>query len=97
SLGRAIQRGAREVPLETFEGKSILLKINLEVYSIEGFSGHSDRRQLMKFVEDLTPRPRRVIIVHGENSKCLDLASSIHKAFRVETSAPRNLDALRLR
>ncbi len=97
SLGRTIQRGAREVPLETFEGKSILLKINLEVYSIEGFSGHSDRRQLMKFVEDLTPRPRRVIIVHGENSKCLDLASSIHKAFRVETSAPRNLDALRLR
>jgi len=35
--------------------------------------------------------------VHGESSKCLDLASSIHKQFRIETIAPRTLDTVRIR
>ena len=43
------------------------------------------------------PKPKRIIVNHGENSKCLDLASSAHKALRIETNAPRNLDALRLK
>ena len=51
----------------------------------------------MNFLRRCNPKPKKVIVVHGENSKCLDLASSIHKQFRVETVAPRNLDAIRLK
>jgi KH/beta-lactamase-domain protein len=97
SLGRTIQKGVSEVPLEANNGKNELLKINMETYTIEGFSGHSDRKQLMAFISRLNPRPRRIVFVHGESSKCLDMASSIHKNFRIETSAPRNLDVLRIR
>ena len=51
----------------------------------------------MDFVSKCDPRPKKVIVNHGESSRTLDLASSIHKQNRVETVAPRNLDAIRLR
>ncbi len=97
SLGRTIQKGANEVPIEGLNERNEILKINMETYTIEGFSGHSDRRELISYISHLNPRPRRVIFVHGESSKCLDMASTIHKNFRIETAAPRNLDVLRIR
>ncbi len=92
TLGRRIQRGENEFVL----GKEIV-KVKMNVYTIEGLTGHSGRKQLMQFVYKCNPRPKRILINHGENSRCLDLASSLHKSFRVETIAPRNLDAIRLR
>ncbi len=92
SLGRRIQRGERE-----FVIGGEMVKVNLRVETIEGFSGHSDRKQLMHFVYNCNPRPKKIVVNHGENSRCLDLASSLHKAYRVETVAPRNLEAVRLR
>ena len=69
----------------------------MEVMTLEGFTGHSGRRQLMSYVHKCDPKPRKVLINHGEVSRCLDLASSIHKAARIETYCPRNLDAVRIR
>ena len=69
----------------------------MEVYSIEGLSGHSDRNQLLSFVKRLDPKPRKIIVLHGESTKCLDLASTIHKILRIETAAPRVLDAIRIK
>ena len=96
SLGRRIQRGEKEFNMGS-TAKPNMLKINLEVHNIEGFSGHSGRNQLMNFVKNCEPRPKKVIINHGENSRCLDLASSIHKAYRIETVAPRNLETVRIK
>jgi KH/beta-lactamase-domain protein len=95
SLGRRIQRGEREL---TFKDgmKQHVEPINMEIVTIEGFTGHCGRRQLMNFVHDCIPRPKRVIINHGENSRCLDLASSLHKTFNMETTSPRNLEAVRI-
>jgi predicted metal-dependent RNase len=97
SLGRRVQRGEKQVPIETFGGKVEMTEIALDVFSVEGLSGHSDRNQLIGFVKKLEPKPRKIIMVHGESNKCLDMASTLHKTIRVETSAPRNLDALRIR
>lgn len=96
SLGKRIQNGEREINIGT-SMKPKMMKLNLEIHTFEGFSGHADRRELMNFVQRCNPRPKKVILNHGDNSRCLDLASSIHKRFRVETSAPRNLEASRLR
>ena len=96
SLGRRIQRGEKEFNMGS-AAKPNMLKINLEVHNIEGFSGHSGRNQLMNFVKNCEPRPKKVIINHGENSRCLDLASSIHKIYRIETVAPRNLETVRIK
>jgi KH/beta-lactamase-domain protein len=97
SLGRKVQRGEKQVTVETYGGKQEMVSVNLDVYSVEGLSGHSDREQLLNFVKKIEPKPRKIILVHGESSKCLDMASTLHKTFKIETSAPRNLDAIRIR
>ncbi len=96
SLGRRIQQGEREVHFAT-GSKQEYLKLNCQVYTIEGFSGHSGRKQLMNFFQKCQPKPKKVIVVHGESSRCLDLASSLHKQFRIETNAPKNLEVIRIK
>ncbi len=96
SLGRRIQRGDKEIKFGTAANPEIC-PINMEIHTIEGFTGHSGRRELINFVHRCEPRPKKIIINHGENSRCLDLASSLHKQFRVETLCPRNLDCIRLK
>ncbi len=94
TLGRRIQKGWKEVPF-TVDGRREVVKVNMRVETVDGFSGHSDRRQLMNYVKALSDRPEKVITVHGEESKCIDLASSIYKTYKMETRAPMNLETIR--
>ena len=96
SLGRRIQRGEREYTINSGNNHEVV-QIKLEVHTVEGFSGHSSRTQLLSFVSKCEPRPKKIIINHGESSRCLDLASSLHKNFRIETVAPRNLESVRIK
>ena len=91
SLGHRIREGEKEIMID-----GIILKINMEVHKVE-ITNHSDRRQLMNYVKRCNPQPRKIIVVHGESSRCLDLASSIHKTFRIETVAPKNLEVIRIK
>jgi len=96
TLGRKIQREWKEITL-TDRGKPLTLAIKMDVETIDGFSGHSDRLQLLNFVATLEPRPERIIVCHGEEFKCSDLASSLYKKFGMETRAPMNLETIRLK
>ncbi|MFC1752438.1 beta-CASP ribonuclease aCPSF1, partial [Thermoproteota archaeon] len=97
SLGARIRGGQKEVVMKVdVTGKPHVLKINMEVHKLE-ITGHSDRRELMNFVGRCQPKPKKVIINHGENTRCLDLASSIHRTYRVETTCPRNLETVRIK
>jgi uncharacterized protein len=95
TLGRRIQNGEKEILFREGQ-KEEVLHINMEILRIE-ISGHADRRELMSFIQHLVPRPKRILVNHGEQSRCLDLASSIHKQFRIETEAPRNLETVRIK
>lgn len=95
SLGRRIQRGEKEFQFMT-NGQREMSVIKMRIETVEGFSGHADRRELFSFLQRSSPRPKRVIIGHGESSRSLDLASSLHKQFRIETNAPRNLEVIRI-
>lgn len=93
--GRKIQQGQTELHFQS--GHRVeTTSIKLEVSRVE-ISGHSDRQELMDFVKKMSPRPKRVIVNHGEPSSCLDLASSIYKTYKIETVAPKNLETIRLR
>ncbi|TLZ83075.1 MAG: beta-CASP ribonuclease aCPSF1 [Methanobacteriota archaeon] len=96
SLGRRIQREAREITL-TDRGQPLTLPIKMDVETVDGFSGHSDRLQLLNYVGTMEPRPERVIVNHGEEFKCSDLASGLYKKFGLETRAPMNLETIRLK
>lgn len=96
SMGRTIQRGRTDISLNS-KGKTMDLQIKMNIVTVDGFSGHSDRKQLMKYIASLEPKPDRIVIGHGEDRKCTDLASSIYKKFNIETRAPQNLETIRLR
>jgi len=96
SLGRQVMDGLKEATFNV-EGKDETVKINFEVKNVEGFSAHSSRNELMAFVSNITPKPKRIIINHGEQSQSLDFASSVYKAHKVETLVPKNLETIRLR
>jgi predicted metal-dependent RNase len=69
----------------------------MEVETVEGLSGHSDRNQLLGYIGRLLAKPDRVICVHGENQKTVDFARTVNRLFRVESTAPKNLEAIRLK
>jgi KH/beta-lactamase-domain protein len=96
SLGRQVQDGIKETRMYV-DGKEEIVKVNMEVNTITGLTAHSGRNELLSLFNNMRPKPKRVIINHGEVSKCLDLASAIYKQNHVETNVPRNLETLRLR
>jgi KH/beta-lactamase-domain protein len=95
SLGSKVKEGLKEFKAFV-DGEEKTIPINLEVVSIEGLSGHSDRNQLISFVSNLKPFPKRIILNHGEPSRLKDLATTLNKLFKVETNVPRVLDCLRI-
>lgn len=95
SLGRRIQKGWKEIPLKE-DGKTNVYNVKMNIKTINGFSGHSDRRQLMDYVRRLSPKPEKILICHGDNYKTLDLASSIYRNYKIETKTPMNLETVRI-
>ncbi|MEM2922274.1 MAG: MBL fold metallo-hydrolase RNA specificity domain-containing protein, partial [Candidatus Bathyarchaeia archaeon] len=49
------------------------------------------------YLRHISPRPERVLVNHGERSKCLSMANAIHRLFGVDCQAPQVLETLRLR
>ena len=96
SLGRRLQDGEREIIFPR-GNKQEIINTKLDVHFIHGFTGHSTREQLINFVHNLDPKPRRIIFIHGESNSCLDIASTVHKLNRIETNTPKNLEVIRLR
>ncbi len=96
TLGKRIQKGWTNVTVSGFQGKLEEVNVGMNVFTVEGFSGHSDRRQLVAYVMNSRPVPERVIIGHGEESKSMDLANALRRAGKITAIVPRNLDAIRL-
>ncbi|MBN1792084.1 beta-CASP ribonuclease aCPSF1 [Candidatus Woesearchaeota archaeon] len=95
TLGNRIKNGEQEFGFQ--QGQKVeTIQLKMQVEKLE-ITGHSDRRELMSFIQHCNPRPKKIIVVHGESSRCLDLARSIHNSTRIETIAPRNLEAIRLK
>ncbi|MBS3816439.1 MAG: beta-CASP ribonuclease aCPSF1 [Candidatus Thermoplasmatota archaeon] len=95
TLGSKIQRDYDKITL-TEKGEKIDIPVKLNVSTCEGFSGHSDRIQLLHYISKMNPNPNRVLTSHGEESKATNLASTIYKKYGISTRAPKNLETIRL-
>ncbi|MEO3993728.1 MAG: beta-CASP ribonuclease aCPSF1 [Desulfurococcaceae archaeon TW002] len=104
TLGRKVKDGVKNVNLVT-ENKIETITINMEVEAIEGFSGHSDQNQLLTYLENLTPKPKKIILNHGEPEATNKLYSLIEERKKknrsflpatTEVYKPRVLDSLAL-
>jgi KH/beta-lactamase-domain protein len=96
SLGRKIQDGEKFVKVE-IEGGTETVEIKMRIELLTGLSPHAGRNEIISFFNNIRPKPKRILINHGEASKSLDLASALYKLNRVETSIPRNLETVRLK
>ena len=97
TLGRRVQRGLAETPIMNNEGRIEVINVKVRVESIEGFSGHSDRRQIVDFVRRVTPHPEKVLVCHGEKAKCLSVSGFLRRKFKIDAVAPDTLETVRLR
>ncbi|OGI14958.1 hypothetical protein A3K63_02945 [Candidatus Micrarchaeota archaeon RBG_16_49_10] len=96
TMGRKIQRGLKEIPVSN-NGRSSVLNLEMEINTIQGLSGHSDRNQLLNYLSRLKSKPERVLVCHGEATKTVQLAKTIHKIFKIEATSPKTLETVRLR
>ncbi len=96
TLGRRVQKGLPETPVVGDGERIEVIKVRLQVESIDGFSGHSDRRQIVNYVRRVTPRPEKVIVCHGEKSKCLSVSNFLRRRFKIDAVAPEALETVRL-
>ncbi|MGB5911901.1 MAG: beta-CASP ribonuclease aCPSF1 [Promethearchaeia archaeon] len=97
TLGSRIQKGFREFQYVDAKGRMQLVKLNINVFTLEGFSGHSSRSQISQFLRHIQPRPKIVITNHGEESKCVSLSTMIHKKLRKATKSPKNRETILLK
>jgi len=97
TLGNRIQRGFKEFQYVDAKGRTQLVKLGLNVFTLEGFSGHSSRSQISQFLRRITPRPKLIITCHGEESKCVSLSTMIHKKLKKATKSPRNRETVLLK
>jgi len=94
TFGRKLQKGWKEIPFSV-DGKREVVNVRMRVETVDGFSGHSDRKQLINYVKFLNPKPSKIVTVHGDENKCIELASTIYKTYKIETRAPMNMETIR--
>lgn len=97
TLGRRVQKGLTETPIMNSNGKIEVVRVRVSVDSIEGFSGHSDRRQIVSYIRRVASRPEKLIVCHGERAKCLSVTNFLRRRFRIDAVAPETLETVRLR
>jgi len=97
TLGRRIQNGWDEIPMNGGRGRGGTLSLECEVETVDGFSGHADRQGLENFVKTMNPRPEKVLCVHGDESSVQDFSSALYHNYNMRTFAPKNLETFRFK
>jgi metallo-beta-lactamase family protein len=60
------------------------------VVRLNGYSAHADRDELLAYVRAITPHPRKVFVVHGEERQSLAFAMTLKTEFpEMEVEVPR--------
>ncbi|HKM35070.1 MAG TPA: MBL fold metallo-hydrolase [Lachnospiraceae bacterium] len=83
TLGRVILEGAKEVKLF---GEPI--QIRAKIMQFPGLSGHADKNGLIEWVTAFKEKPRKVFIVHGEDSVCTSFAECLQAEHGLKAYAP---------
>lgn len=83
TLGRALLEGAKEVKLF---GEPIA--VQAEIIQLPGISGHADQKGLLKWAAAFKEKPKKVFVVHGEDSVCDRFAELLKEELGYDTMAP---------
>ena len=96
TIGRRVLDGGTQASLMDQNGKIKIVDVKAAVQKIEGFSGHSDYNQIIRFVGKVRPKLQLVLVNHGEKRKTENLAYSIQRIYRIPAIHPTVQEAIRV-
>ncbi len=96
TLGRRVLDGSGQASLMDESGKIKIVDVKCGVQKVEGFSGHSDYNQIIRFVGKVRPKLQLVMVGHGEKRKAENLAYAIQRIYRVPAIHPAVQEAIRV-
>ena len=83
TLGRLLVEGIDEVKLF---GESI--QVRAEIKKLVGMSGHADKNGLIEWICGFEEKPKKVFLVHGEDTVCTGFAECLKLEYGQRTYAP---------
>ena len=83
TLGRAVLEGAQEVKLF---GETVEVRANIR--KMAGLSGHADKDGLIEWITAFEEKPRKVFVVHGEDSVCVSFVECLMVEHGIKAYAP---------
>lgn len=83
TLGRSLVEGADEVKLF---GEPI--QVRADIRQLVGLSGHADKDGLLEWVLAFSEKPKKVFVVHGEDSVCMQFAECLKVEYGQRAYAP---------
>ncbi|NBK92678.1 MBL fold metallo-hydrolase [bacterium 1XD21-13] len=83
TLGRAIVEGASTVKLFGEE-----IEIRAKIMKLAGISGHADKEGLISWLSGFQNKPKRVFVVHGEDTVCDRFVECLESGYGYDARAP---------
>jgi len=96
TLGRRVLDGTKQASLLGDNGKIKIVDVNASTQKVDGFSGHSDYNQIIRFIGKMRPKLQQVIVVHGDKRKIENLAYVIQRIYRIPALRPAVQEAMRV-
>ena len=91
SLGRRLLDGANPVKIM---GQTIFVRA--KVVSVEGFSAHADKNDLLRWIEPLARHKSRVILTHGESHQLSEMRHELQEKFGLSAQIPSIGDVIEI-
>ena len=83
TLGRVLVEGADEVKLF---GETI--QVRAQIRKLAGLSGHADKEGLIEWIQAFEEKPKKVFVVHGEDSACTAFTECLKIEYGQRAYAP---------
>jgi len=83
TLGRVIIEKAPEIRI--FGEK---YKVRAKISKINGFSGHADRDEMLKWISCIKNKPRKVFVTHGDKTVAFEYAQYVESKTGFDTYVP---------
>lgn len=83
TLGRIILEGAQEVKLF-----GEMIQVRARIRQMTGLSGHGDKNGLLEWIHGFEEKPKKVFVVHGEDSVCTAFTECLRLEHKFNAYAP---------
>ncbi|WP_457681053.1 MBL fold metallo-hydrolase RNA specificity domain-containing protein [Thermovibrio sp.] len=89
TLGREIIEGAKKIKVF-----NEIVKVNAKVYTINGFSSHADKPQLLRWLKGAVGHRTKVVLVHGERDVQEVFKRAVEEELSITPFMPRLYETL---